>query len=46
MGQHEMLYVDENSKHNAETHDDLPVIDDAANEESEDEGREDAAGAG
>ncbi|HLA73785.1 MAG TPA: AAA family ATPase [Steroidobacteraceae bacterium] len=46
MGQHEMLYVDENSKHNADTHDDLPVIDDAANEESEDEGREDAAGAG
>ncbi len=47
MGQHEMLYVDENShKHLADTHDDLPVIDDAANEESGGEGREDAAGAG
>jgi general secretion pathway protein A len=44
MGQHEMLYVDENSKHLTDTHDDLPVIDDAANEEADDEGREDAAG--
>jgi len=45
MGQHEMLYVDENSaKHLADTHDDLPVVDDAANEESGDESREGAAG--
>jgi len=46
IGQHEMLYVDENTEHLADTHDDLPVIDDAANEESDEEGREDAAGAG
>ena len=46
MGQHEMLYVDENAaRHLADTHDNLPVVDDAANEEAEDEGREDAAGA-
>jgi general secretion pathway protein A len=47
MGQHEMLYVDENSsQHLADTHDDLPRVEDAANEEEEDDaGREDAAGA-
>jgi hypothetical protein len=42
MGQHEMLYVDENAaRHLADTHDNLPIVDDAANEESGDEGRDD-----
>jgi predicted component of type VI protein secretion system len=47
VGQHEILYVDENAAHGlADTHDDLPRIDaDAANEDSEDDPREDAAGA-
>jgi type II secretory pathway predicted ATPase ExeA len=47
VGQHEILYVNETSAaHLADTHDDLPVIDsDAANEDSESDAREDAAGA-
>ena len=48
LGQYEMLYVNHGAaEHLADTHDDLPVIDaDAANEESGDDEREDAAGAG
>jgi hypothetical protein len=47
VGQHEILYVNESSvAHLADTHDDLPVIDSAAaNEDSEGDAREDAAGA-
>lgn len=45
IGQHEMLYVDENSaKHLADTHDNLPVVEDAANEEAANGGREEASG--
>jgi general secretion pathway protein A len=48
IGQHEILYVDENvAQHLADTHDDLAPLDaDAANEDGDDEAREDAAGAG
>jgi general secretion pathway protein A len=48
LGQYEMLYVNHGAaEHLTDTHDDLPVIDaDAANEESGDDEREDAAGAG
>jgi hypothetical protein len=48
MGQHEMLYVDDQAaEHLADTHDDLPRLEvDAANEEAdEDSSPEDAAGA-
>jgi general secretion pathway protein A len=46
VGQHEILYINENSAQSlADTHDDLPRIDaDAANEDGDDETREDAAG--
>ncbi len=47
IGQHEILYVNENTAQSlADTHDDLPPIDaDAANEDADDDAREDAAGA-
>jgi type II secretory pathway predicted ATPase ExeA len=47
IGQHEILYINENSAQSlADTHDDLPPIDaDAANEDGDDDAREDAAGA-
>jgi hypothetical protein len=47
IGQHEILYVDEQSGHLADTHDDLPNIDvDAANEDADDDASSgDAAGA-
>ena len=36
MGQHEMLYVDDQAQHLADTHDDLPRIDvNAANEDAD-----------
>jgi general secretion pathway protein A len=45
IGQHEILYVNENTAESlVDTHDDLPRIDaDAANEDGDDEQREDAA---
>ncbi len=45
VGQHEILYVNENTTQSlVDTHDDLPRIDaDAANEDGDDEQREDAA---
>src|SRR6185295_149102 len=48
LGQYDMLYVNDSAReHLADTHDDLPAIgSDAANEESGDDDREDAAGAG
>ena len=47
LGQYDMLYVNDSAReHLADTHDDLPAIgSDAANEESGDDDREDAAGA-
>jgi len=47
IGQHEILYINENSAQSlADNHDDLPPIDaDAANEDGDDDAREDAAGA-
>jgi type II secretory pathway predicted ATPase ExeA len=47
IGQHEMLYVDDQAQHLADTHDDLPRVNvNAANEEAdEDSAAEDAAGA-
>jgi general secretion pathway protein A len=47
LGQHELLYVDDQARHLADTHDDLPrVVVDAANEDAdEDASSEDAAGA-
>jgi type II secretory pathway predicted ATPase ExeA len=47
MGQHEILYIDRQAEHLADTHDDLPRMEvDAANEESdEDASSGDAAGA-
>ncbi len=47
IGQHEMLYVDDQAQHLADTHDDLPRVDvNAANEDAdEDSAAEDAAGA-
>jgi type II secretory pathway predicted ATPase ExeA len=46
MGQHEMLYVDDQGAHLADTHDDLPRVDvDAANEDADDDASsEEAAG--
>ena len=39
MGQHEMLYVDDQAQHLADTHDDLPRIDvNAANEDADSDG--------
>jgi general secretion pathway protein A len=46
MGQHEMLYLDDQGAHLADTHDDLPRVDvNAANEDADEEPPEDAAGA-
>jgi type II secretory pathway predicted ATPase ExeA len=47
VGQHEILYVDENAaQHLVDTHDDLKALDaDAANEDADEDQREDAAGA-
>ncbi len=47
LGQHDILYVDDHAAdHLADTHDDLPRVDvDAANEDSDDDASEGAAGA-
>jgi len=44
IGQHEILYIDEQGSHLADTHDDLPRVNaDAANEDANEDADEDAS---